>query len=95
MSFAPFCRPEASEKMAATIHVDGSARLQTVDPYNNPDFYKLIKTFHEATGVPVVLNTSLNTKGEPINETPLHSLDTLLKSDLDALLIDDYLFTKK
>jgi predicted NodU family carbamoyl transferase len=81
--------------MAATVHVDGSARLQTVDPHNNPDFYQLIKAFHEATGVPAVLNTSLNTKGEPINETPLHSLDTLLKSDLDALLIDDYLFTKE
>ncbi len=94
MSFAPVCRPEAKEKMAATIHVDGSARLQTADPHNNPDFYQLIKTFYEATGVPVVLNTSLNTKGEPINETPLHSLDTLLKSELDALLIDDYLFTK-
>ena len=95
MSFAPVCHPEANEKMAATIHVDGSARLQTVDPHNNPDFYKLIRAFYEATGVPALLNTSLNTKGEPINETPLHSLDTLLKSDLDALLIDDYLFTKE
>ena len=95
MSFAPFCKPEADEKMAATIHVDRSARLQTVDPYNNPDFYKLIKAFYDATGVPVVLNTSLNTLGEPINETPMHSLDTLLKSELDALLIDDYLFTKE
>ena len=94
MSFAPICKPIAKEIMAATVHVDGSARLQTVDPYNNPDFYKLIKTFCNATGRPVVLNTSLNTKGEPINETPLHSLDTLLKSELDALLIDDFLFTK-
>ena len=94
MSFAPKCHSCASEKMAATIHVDGSARLQTVDPHNNPDFYKLIKTFHNHTGVPVLLNTSLNTKGEPINETPMHSLDTLLKSELDALLIDDYLFIK-
>ncbi|MDR2954760.1 MAG: hypothetical protein LBV43_06750 [Prevotella sp.] len=95
MSFAPVCKPEAKEKMAATIHVDGSARLQTADPYNNPDFYNLIKTFYDATGVPVLLNTSLNTKGEPINEIPMHSLDTLLKSELDALLIDDYLFTKE
>lgn len=95
MSFAPICKPNAQEKMAATIHVDGSARLQTADPYNNPDFYKLIRAFYDETGVPVVLNTSLNTKGEPINESPLHSLDTLLKSELDALLIDDYLFIKK
>lgn len=95
MSFAPICQPGAEEKMAATIHCDGSARLQTVDPHNNPDFYKLISTFYEKTGIPALLNTSLNTKGEPINETPLHTLDTLLRSELDAVLIDDYLFTKK
>lgn len=95
MSFAPKCKANANDKMAATIHVDGSARLQTADPHNNPDFYKLIHAFYDETGVPVLLNTSLNTKGEPINETPLHSLDTLLKSELDALLIDDYLFIKK
>jgi len=94
MSFAPVCRPRAWAVMAATLHVDGSARLQTVDPDNNPDFYKLIRQFFIDTGVPAVLNTSLNTRGEPINETPLHSLDTLLKSDLDALLIDNYLITK-
>jgi carbamoyltransferase len=94
MSFAPVCHPAAHNVMSATLHVDGSARLQTVDPVNNPDFYKLIKAFYKETGIPLVLNTSLNTKGEPINETPLHSLDTLLKSDLDALLIDEYLFEK-
>lgn len=95
MSFAPKCRDNADSMMAATIHVDRSARLQTADPYNNPDFYSLITAFYKRTGVPVVLNTSLNTKGEPINETPLHSVDTLLKSDLDALLVDEYLFTKE
>lgn len=94
MSFAPVCRSNAYSVMGATIHVDGSARLQTVDPENNPDFYNLIKTFYNITGIPAVLNTSLNTKGEPINETAIHSLDTLLKSELDALLIDDYLFIK-
>lgn len=95
MSFAPKCRENADSMMAATIHVDRSARLQTADPYNNPDFYSLITAFYKRTGVPVVLNTSLNTKGEPINETPLHSVDTLLKSDLDALLVDEYLITKE
>ncbi len=94
MSFAPICRENADSIMAATIHVDRSARLQTVDPNNNPDFYKLIETFYKKTGVPVLLNTSLNTKGEPINETPVHTLDTLLRSELDAVLIDDYLFVK-
>jgi carbamoyltransferase len=94
MSFAPKVKEAAYDMMGATIHVDGSARLQTVDPENNPDFYRLIKAFYKSTGVPVVLNTSLNTRGEPINETPLHSLNTLLDSDLDALLIDDYLFEK-
>lgn len=94
MSFTPVCKPKADSAMAATIHVDRSARLQTVDQYNNPDFYRLIKSFYVKTGIPVLLNTSLNTKGEPINETPLHSLDTLLKSELDALLIENYLFTK-
>ncbi len=94
MSFAPICRENADSIMAATIHIDRSARLQTVDPNNNPDFYRLINTFYKQTGVPVLLNTSLNTKGEPINETPLHTLDTLLRSELDAVLIDDFLFVK-
>jgi carbamoyltransferase len=94
MSFAPSCNGKAHAVMAAAIHVDSTARLQTVDPANNPGFYRLIKAFHDRTGLPALLNTSLNTRGEPINETPLHSIDTLLKSDMDALLIDDYLFEK-
>jgi carbamoyltransferase len=94
MSFAPSCNGKAHAVMAAAIHVDSTARLQTVDPANNPDFYRLIKAFHDKTGLPAVLNTSLNTRGEPINETPLHSIGTLLKSDMDALLIDEYLFEK-
>ena len=76
-------------------HVDGSARLQTVDRADNPDFHRLIEAFAARTGVPLVLNTSLNTKGEPIVETPEDAVQTLLHSRLDHLVLPGLVLSRR
>jgi carbamoyltransferase len=84
-------RPEAVEQVAGIVHVDGSARVQTVDEPSNPRYHHLISEFHRRTGVPLVLNTSFNANGEPIVETPDDAIDDLFNMNLDALALDDYL----
>lgn len=80
----------AREKLPATTHVDGSARPQVVSEHANPLFYGLIRSFGEATGQPVLLNTSFNLKGEPIVASPLQALRTFYSSELDALYIGNF-----
>jgi len=81
-------RPEAREIIPAVTHVDGSARLQTVVEDTNPRYHRLLSTFGEATGVPVLLNTSFNLRGEPIVNTPAEALTTFRRSGMDALVLD-------
>ncbi|MET7826968.1 carbamoyltransferase C-terminal domain-containing protein [Streptomyces sp. NPDC005386] len=93
MLLAPPVRPDHADKIAGVVHIDGSARVQTVDPATTPTFANLIEHFHQLTGVPVVLNTSFNDR-EPIVETPAHALATLQACDLDAACIGPYLVEK-
>ena len=72
----------------AVTHVDGSARLQTVVQSANPRYHALIRAFGDATGVPVVLNTSFNLRGEPIVNTPEEAFSTFARSGMDALVLD-------
>jgi carbamoyltransferase len=74
--------------------VDGTGRIQSVTKQGNLRFYKLIKAFFDITGVPVLLNTSFNVKGEPIIETPEDALRCFLKTQIDILSIGDYLLMK-
>ncbi|MFC7261499.1 carbamoyltransferase family protein [Streptomyces lutosisoli] len=90
MLLAPPVRPDHADKIAGAVHVDGTARVQTVDPAVAPAYGALIGYFHEITGVPVVLNTSYNDR-EPIVETPAHALATFQACDLDAACLGDYL----
>ncbi|MEH0420518.1 carbamoyltransferase family protein [Streptomyces sp. B21-083] len=90
MLLAPPVRPGHADKIAAVVHVDGTARVQTVDPATAPAYGALIEHFHQLTGVPIVLNTSFNDR-EPIVETPAHALATLQACDLDAACIGPYL----
>jgi carbamoyltransferase len=69
--------------------VDGSARLQTVTAAFNPAFHRLISEFERRTGVPVVLNTSFNLRGEPIVLRPAEAVEDFVRSDLDALFLGD------
>jgi carbamoyltransferase len=78
----------------AVTHVDGTARVQTVLRETNPLYYRLIETFGEATGVPVVLNTSFNLKGEPIVNTPAEAFHTFRESGMDALVLGHCLIAK-
>jgi carbamoyltransferase len=80
--------------IAATTHVDGSARLQVVHRETNPLYYRLIERFGQATGVPVVLNTSFNLKGEPIVNTPGEAFSTFTRSGLDVLVLGSCLVRK-
>ncbi len=66
--------------------MDGSGRLRTVQRGLNPRYARLVEKFGEATGVPMILNTSFNLKGEPIVTTPDNALDTFAKSGLDLLV---------
>jgi len=79
----------------AITHVDGTGRLQTVQKEINPRYYKLIDTFGQATGVPVVLNTSFNLKGEPIVNTPQEAFSSFQRSGMDTLVLGDYVVEKE
>jgi carbamoyltransferase len=80
--------------LPATTHVDGTARLQTVFRDQSPRYYRLIERFGQATGVPVVLNTSFNLKGEPIVNTPADAFNTFSKSEMDSLVLENFLVEK-
>lgn len=93
MLLAPRVHPDQAEQVPAVVHVDGSARVQTVDPAVSPQFAALIEHFLAITGVPLVLNTSFNDR-EPIVETPAHALATFQATGLDAACLGDYLIEK-
>jgi carbamoyltransferase len=78
----------------AVTHVDGSTRPQTVERSINPLYWRLIDQFGRLTGVPVVMNTSFNLRGEPIVNTPTDAVRTFFSSGMDALLIGSYLVEK-
>ncbi len=87
-------RQEKWEVIPAVTHVDGTGRVQTVGDESNALFRELIRCFDEMTGVPVVLNTSFNVKGEPIVNTPGEALDTFLRTDMDAVILGNHLAMK-
>jgi carbamoyltransferase len=86
--------PEWRDRIPAIVHVDGTARVQTVRESQNPRLYRLLKQFEALTGVPVLLNTSFNIKGEPIVETPQDAVECFLGTGIDYLAIHDMLISK-
>jgi carbamoyltransferase len=82
------------DKIQAVTHEGGTGRLQTVRRDWNPLYYHAIELFGEATGVPVLLNTSFNLRGEPIVNTPANALNTFGKSDIDTLYMDGFVIRK-
>lgn len=93
MLLAPPVRPAKADTIAGVVHIDGTARVQTVDPEASPLLAAVIEEFGRITGVPAVLNTSFNDR-EPIVETPAHAVATFQDCDLDALCIGGYLAEK-
>ena len=94
MTMAVRVHNEWKSKMPSVTHVDGTARVQTVNAETDPLFHRLIKTLGEYTGIPVVLNTSFNVMGEPIVESPINAIGTFYASGLDALVLGHYLIEK-
>ena len=78
----------------ACTHVDGSARVQTVDRNTSPDFHTLLRAFQSRTGCPVLLNTSFNRRDEPIVRSPADALRCFLDTDLDILVLEDCVVRK-
>jgi carbamoyltransferase len=93
MTLAYSVRPEKREQIPAPTHVDGTGRLQTVTREANPRYWSLIKAFEQLTGVPVVLNTSFN-DNEPIVCRPEEALDCFQRTQMDALVLGDFLITR-
>lgn len=87
-------RSSQRDTLPAITHVDGTARLQTVFHEQSPRYHRLIQRFGQYTGVPVLLNTSFNLKGEPIVESPADAVRTFSKSGMDALVIENFLIEK-
>lgn len=78
----------------AVTHVDYSARIQTVDERHQPRFHQLIQAFYQRTGCPMVVNTSFNVRGEPIVCTPQEAFRCFMATDLDALVLEDFILLK-
>jgi carbamoyltransferase len=87
-------KPEKRAVVPAVSHVDGTGRLQTVRRDTNPRFHRLLEHFDDATGVPMLLNTSFNLKGEPIVNTPAEAFHTFHRSGLDVLVLGDCVIQK-
>mgnify|MGYP001997881022 CR=1 FL=1 len=87
-------RNEKAEEVSAAIHIDNTARVQTVKPENNIRFRKLLEAFHEETKCPVLLNTSFNVKGQPIVNSPDEAIDCFLGTNIDVLAIGDFILEK-
>lgn len=95
MLFTVPVHPDKRAAIPAVTHVDGSARVQTVTAEDNPRFHALIKEFGNITGVPVLLNTSFNVKGEPIVNTPADAIRCFLGTMIDMLVLEDVVVQKR
>lgn len=91
MSFAVNGRSATRSSIAAAVHVDGTARVQTVEEKQEPRLYRLLSEFEVCTGVPVLINTSFNGREQPIVETPEDAISAFVSLRLDALVIGNYI----
>jgi len=87
-------QPDKKDEIPAVVHVDDTCRVQTVGQDNNLRFRKLLEAFYDKTGVPVLLNTSFNVKGQPIVNTPEEAIDCFKSTAIESLVIGDYILTK-
>jgi carbamoyltransferase len=87
-------RAEVRDRVPGVVHVDGTGRLQSVRRDWNPRLHELIRAFHALTGIPLLLNTSLNIMGKPIAHSLEDCLGVFLTTGIDALVIDDVIVEK-
>jgi carbamoyltransferase len=94
MLLVPQVKEGQGDKIPAVTHVDHSARVQTVSANVNPRFHRLISAFEKVSGVPVLINTSFNVRGEPIVCTPQEAYRCFSHTDIDFLVMNDFLVEK-
>ncbi|TQM51130.1 carbamoyltransferase [Arcticibacter tournemirensis] len=94
MLFIYNVKPDKADKIPAVRHVDGTARIQTINRDQHPSYYKLLEEFKKITGVPVLVNTSFNTLGKPIVCSPRDAIECFWTSPFDALIIGSFLIEK-
>lgn len=94
MLIACEAQPEKKEDIAAVVHTDNTCRVQTVGEDNNYRFRKLLEAFYEDSGVPVLLNTSFNVKGQPIVNSPEEAIKCFQSTAIDSLILGDYILSK-
>ena len=82
------------EKITAVTHVDGTGRVQTVSRLSNQLYYDLISQFHKITDIPVIVNTSMNVRGEPIVNSPDDAIKSFTELGADSLCIGNFIATK-
>ena len=95
MLIASKVKENKKDDISAVVHVDGSARVQTVNHNSNRKFYELLKEFYNLTNIPVLLNTSFNIKGQPIVNDPRDAIETFKKTKIDILSIGNFLLKKE
>jgi carbamoyltransferase len=84
-----------AKEVPAVVHVDNTGRLETLSRGDNPMYYDLVYAHYKKTGIPIIINTSFNVRGEPIVCTPQDAIDCLRKTDIDCLVIDQFLVYKQ
>ncbi|MDB5006851.1 MAG: carbamoyltransferase [Mucilaginibacter sp.] len=94
MLFVYNVKADKADKIPAVRHVDGTARIQTINRSQHPQYYDLLKAFQRKTGVPVLVNTSFNTLGKPIVCSPRDAIECFWTSPFDALIIGSFLIEK-
>tara|TARA_Y100001936_G_C16079009_1_gene676248 strand:+ start:141 stop:1871 length:1731 start_codon:yes stop_codon:yes gene_type:complete len=95
MLIAVDVKKEKINQIPAVVHIDNTARVQTVTEQNNPEFRKLLEHFFKLSQIPVLLNTSFNVKGQPIVNSPEDALDCFLSTNIDVLAMGSYFISKE
>jgi carbamoyltransferase len=94
MLYVAGVKEEVRDLIPAVTHIDNSARVQTVSADMSPLIYKLLSVYKDRTGIPAIINTSFNIRGKPIVETPHDALYCLFNSELDYVVLHNYLVWK-
>lgn len=95
MSFVVPLREKYRHYFPTITHIDDSARVQTVSASTNPRFHTLLQAFAKKTGCPILINTSFNLRGEPIVLSPEDAYCCFMRTEIDFLVIGDYVYNKK
>jgi carbamoyltransferase len=95
MLFVHDVSPQWRERIPAVVHVDGTARIQTVDGAAQPELARMLRLFERRTGLPVVVNTSLNTAGRPMVDSPRDALELFGSTPVDLLAIGPFVLRRE